>query len=118
MMTGGRGETAVSWHNIYPHTTNTWGSSNLCYALNQSTPLIALTHISNLPIIQNIKFITSVVSYSYPSSVPTCHYFQTKLPTVAPEQRLGLIIYTAVIIYSGLLAAYYLFMHKPTRAWP
>jgi hypothetical protein len=41
--------------------------------------------------------------------------FLTKLPTVAPEQRVGLTIYTAVIIYSGLLAAYYLFLHKPTR---
>lgn len=44
--------------------------------------------------------------------------FLTKLPTVAPEQRVGLTIYTAVLIYSGLLAAYYLFMHKPTRLWP
>jgi hypothetical protein len=27
----------------------------------------------------------------------------------------GLIIYTAVVIYSGLLATYYLFIHKGTR---
>jgi hypothetical protein len=43
--------------------------------------------------------------------------FLMRLPTVAPEQRLGLSIYTAVVIYSGLLAAYYLFIHKPTRLW-
>ena len=43
--------------------------------------------------------------------------FLTRLPTVAPENRAGLIIYTAVVIFSGLLAIYYLFMHKPTRLW-
>jgi hypothetical protein len=43
--------------------------------------------------------------------------FLMRLPTVAPEQRLGLSIYTAVVIYSGLLASYYLFIHKPTRLW-
>ena len=41
--------------------------------------------------------------------------FLTRLPVTAPEQRVGLIIYTAVVIYSGLLAAYYLFLYKPTR---
>lgn len=41
--------------------------------------------------------------------------FLTRLPTVAPEFRSGLIVYTAVVIYSGLLAIYYLFIHKPTR---
>ena len=43
--------------------------------------------------------------------------FLTRLPTVAPEHRLGLIIYTAVVSYSGLLALYYLFIHKPTLIW-
>ena len=43
--------------------------------------------------------------------------FLTKLPNVAPEHRLGLVIYTAVVVYSGLLATYYLFIHKPTRVW-
>ncbi len=41
--------------------------------------------------------------------------FLTRLPTTAPERQLGLIIYTGVVIYSGLLALYYLFLHKPTR---
>jgi hypothetical protein len=43
--------------------------------------------------------------------------FLTRLPTTAPEFRVGLAVYTAVIIYSGLLAAYYLFLNKPTRLW-
>ena len=37
------------------------------------------------------------------------------LSTVTPEHRLGLWIYTIVVIYSGLLASYYLFIHRPTR---
>jgi hypothetical protein len=44
--------------------------------------------------------------------------FLTRLPTVAPEHRVGLIVYITVVIYSGLLAIYYLFIHKPTRLWP
>ena len=43
--------------------------------------------------------------------------FLMRLPTTPPEQRLGLTIYTGVVIYSGLLAIYYLFIHKPTRMW-
>lgn len=43
--------------------------------------------------------------------------FLTRLSTVAPEDRLGLIIYTAVVSFSGLLAIYFLFVHKPTRLW-
>ena len=43
--------------------------------------------------------------------------FLTRLPTVNTERRLGLIIYTVVVIYSGLLAIYYLFINKPTRVW-
>ena len=43
--------------------------------------------------------------------------FLTRLPTVAPEHRLGLIVYTVVVSYSGLLALYYLFIHKPTLIW-
>jgi hypothetical protein len=43
--------------------------------------------------------------------------FLTRLPTTAAEFRTGLIIYTAVVTYSGLLAIYYLFIHKPTRIW-
>lgn len=40
--------------------------------------------------------------------------FLTRLPTTPPEHQLGLSIYTAVVTYSGLLAIYYLFIHKPT----
>ncbi len=43
--------------------------------------------------------------------------FLTRLPTVAPEHRAGMIIYTAVVIYSGLLATYYLFIRTSTRVW-
>jgi hypothetical protein len=43
--------------------------------------------------------------------------FLTRLPTTPPEHKLGLIIYTIVVSYSGLLAIYYLFLHKPTRLW-
>ncbi|MEJ2746888.1 MAG: hypothetical protein P8183_03065 [Anaerolineae bacterium] len=41
--------------------------------------------------------------------------FVTRLPATAPEFRLGLIVYTAVVTLSGLLAIFYLFLHKPTR---
>jgi hypothetical protein len=43
--------------------------------------------------------------------------FLQRLPTVAPQFQTGLIIYTAVVIYSGLLAFYYLFISKSTRVW-
>jgi hypothetical protein len=43
--------------------------------------------------------------------------FLTRLPTTPDEHRLGLTIYTAVLIFSALLAIYYLFIHKPTRLW-
>jgi hypothetical protein len=43
--------------------------------------------------------------------------FLTRLPTVTPEHRLGLIVYTSVVVYSGLLAFYFLFIHQPTRVW-
>jgi hypothetical protein len=35
--------------------------------------------------------------------------------TVLPEQRLSLIIYVSVLVYSGALAIYYLFVHDATR---
>jgi hypothetical protein len=41
--------------------------------------------------------------------------FLTRLPSTAPEFRTNLTIYTGIVIYSGLLAIYYLFIHKPTR---
>ncbi len=43
--------------------------------------------------------------------------FLTRLPAAAPETRMGLTIYTGVVIYSGLLAIYYLFIHQTTRLW-
>jgi hypothetical protein len=43
--------------------------------------------------------------------------FLTRLPTTSPQHMVGLVVYTAVVIYSGLLASYYLFIHKPTRVW-
>jgi hypothetical protein len=42
--------------------------------------------------------------------------FLTRLPNVDPYNQSGLIIYTAVVTLSGLLAVYYLFVHEPTRA--
>jgi hypothetical protein len=39
----------------------------------------------------------------------------SRLPAIAPEFRLSLIIYLVVVIYSGLLAVYYLFIYRPTR---
>jgi hypothetical protein len=39
----------------------------------------------------------------------------SRFATVPPEQYLSLLIYTAVVTYSGLLAAYYLLVHRPTR---
>jgi hypothetical protein len=43
--------------------------------------------------------------------------FLTRLPSVEPEHQVGLIVYTAVVIYSGLLATYCLFISKSTRIW-
>jgi hypothetical protein len=43
--------------------------------------------------------------------------FITRLPTAAPQHQMGLIVYTGVVTYSGLLAFYYLFIHQPTRQW-
>ena len=41
--------------------------------------------------------------------------FLTRLPTVAAENRLGLIVYTTVVLLSGLMAGYFLFIHRSTR---
>jgi hypothetical protein len=41
--------------------------------------------------------------------------FLTRLPTIAPEHRTEMIVYLIVIIYSGLLAIYYLFVNRSTR---
>jgi len=41
--------------------------------------------------------------------------FMTRLQTTAPEFFVGLTVYTAVVVYSALLAIYYLFVNGPTR---
>jgi hypothetical protein len=41
--------------------------------------------------------------------------FLQRLPAVAPNFRTNLIIYIVVVTYSGLLAFYFLFIHKTTR---
>lgn len=43
--------------------------------------------------------------------------FLTRLPSTSSEHLVGLIIYTAVVVYSGLLAVYYLIVQRPTRVW-
>jgi hypothetical protein len=40
----------------------------------------------------------------------------TRLPTAALEHRIGLIVYIAVVVFSAMVAVYYLFIHKPTRS--
>ena len=37
--------------------------------------------------------------------------------TVKPEFKINLTVYTLVLIYSGLVAIYYLFIHRGTRIW-
>lgn len=51
------------------------------------------------------------LAYDIVLIVPFIRHFSD----VRPEHRLSLIIYMAVVVYSGLLAIYYLFIHKPTR---
>ncbi len=41
--------------------------------------------------------------------------FLRALPGVAPQFRTGLIVYLVVVVYSGLLAIYYLFVNRETR---
>jgi hypothetical protein len=43
--------------------------------------------------------------------------FLQRLPTIAPQFQTSLIIYVIVVIYSGLLAIYYLFINPTTRLW-
>lgn len=42
--------------------------------------------------------------------------FATRLSAVSDENRLGLYVYTAVVTFSGLLAIYFLFINRTTRA--
>lgn len=41
--------------------------------------------------------------------------FLLRFSEVPDEQRLSLIVYTSIVVYSGLLASYYLFIHPETR---
>ena len=43
--------------------------------------------------------------------------FLAHFNTVNPDHRLSLIIYTLVLVYSGALAIYFLFINKRTRSW-
>jgi hypothetical protein len=43
--------------------------------------------------------------------------FLHQFATVKPEHRTSLIVYTSVLLYSGLLASYYLFINRATRIW-
>lgn len=43
--------------------------------------------------------------------------FLSRLPTIAPEFRTGMIVYLIIIVGSGALALYYLFIHPETRVW-
>jgi hypothetical protein len=43
--------------------------------------------------------------------------FLKHFAAVKPDHRLSLIIYFAVLLFSGGLAIFYLFLHKPTRSW-
>lgn len=51
------------------------------------------------------------LAYDLVLIVPFIRHFST----VIPEQRLSLSVYTAVLVYSALIAVYFLFIHKPTR---
>lgn len=43
--------------------------------------------------------------------------FIQRLQNTPSEQLVGQLVYTAVVVFSGLLAFYYLFIHPPTRIW-
>jgi hypothetical protein len=43
--------------------------------------------------------------------------FLLLFPTVQPGHELSLTAYVIVLLYSGGLAAYYLFVNAPTRDW-
>lgn len=43
--------------------------------------------------------------------------FLAHFDTVGPAHRLSLILYVAVLVYSGAIAVYYLFVNRETRSW-
>lgn len=53
----------------------------------------------------------SFLAYDLVLIVPFIALFDT----VPPERMLNLVVYIAVLVYSGGLAVYYLFIHPPTR---
>lgn len=63
--------------------------------------------------LNSIGQMIGVLAYDAVLIVP----FLQRLPTTTPENRPGLFIYTVVVVYSGLLAIYYLFVNRETRLW-
>jgi hypothetical protein len=57
--------------------------------------------------------IAGFIAYDLVLIVPFIQHFGN----VPADLRPNLIIYTAVVVYSGLLAVYYLFMNPETRVW-
>ena len=55
----------------------------------------------------------SFLAYDLVLIIPFLNHFTA----VKPEHALSLILYLAVLVYSGALAAYYLFFNKPTQSW-
>lgn len=55
----------------------------------------------------------SFLAYDLVLIVPFLELFAS----VSPERRLSLILYVAVLLYSGMLAIYYLLVNENTRGW-
>jgi hypothetical protein len=55
----------------------------------------------------------SFLAYDLVLIVPFLSLFKT----VKPEHMLSLVVYVAVLVYSGVVAMYFLFIHSPTRNW-
>ena len=55
----------------------------------------------------------SFLAYDLVLIVPFILLFKT----VQPEHLINLIVYVAVLVYSGVVAMYFLFIHSPTRNW-
>ncbi len=55
----------------------------------------------------------SFLAYDLVLIIPFINLFQT----VKPDLLLNLTVYVAVLIYSGWVAIYFLFIHQPTRIW-
>jgi hypothetical protein len=55
----------------------------------------------------------SFLAYDLALIVPLLQLFNT----VAPESRTSLVVYVAVLLFSGAVAIYYLFINRQTRGW-